>query len=137
MLGIIGYWCAPVFFTLTRHMSFTMASSTSSNSTYTAAFVTAPSEDVAKDLAKGLLKKQLAACINIIPRVTSLYMWKGEMNEDPEVIMMIKTRASRVEELSTYVRNHHPYEVCEVISLPIEAGNPLYLKWLGDTVPEK
>ncbi|XP_063360726.1 protein CutA homolog [Cydia amplana] len=103
---------------------------------YSVAYVTVPNNEVAKTLAHGLVKQKLAACVNIIPQVTSVYMWKGEINEDSELLLMIKTRTSQVDQLTTYVRSNHPYEVCEVISLPIKNGNPPYLKWIGETVPE-
>nr|XP_029502682.1 protein CutA homolog [Oncorhynchus nerka] len=64
------------------------------------------------------------------------YEWQGKIQEDSEVLLMIKTRSSKVASLAEYVRSNHPYEVAEVISLPIEQGNPPYLKWLDDAVPE-
>ncbi|XP_064815490.1 protein CutA homolog isoform X2 [Oncorhynchus masou masou] len=96
--------------------AFSMASETYMSGTHSAAFVTCPNEQVAKDLAR--------------------YEWQGKIQEDGEVLLMIKTRSSKVASLAEYVRSNHPYEVAEVISLPIEQGNPPYLKWLGDTVPE-
>ncbi|XP_045104912.1 protein CutA homolog isoform X2 [Portunus trituberculatus] len=105
--------------------------------THSMAFVTAPSQEVAKKIAGGLVKNKLAACVNIIPGVVSVYEWKEEINEDPEVIMMIKTRTSRLEELTKYVRENHPYDVCEVISSKIDQGNPPYLDWISEIVPEK
>ncbi|XP_023706714.1 protein CutA homolog isoform X2 [Cryptotermes secundus] len=125
--------CMPVLLTLLRRG---MASSYTAG-THSVAYVTAPSEDVAKKLAHGIVANKLAACINVIPKITSIYEWKGEINEDSEVLMMIKTRTSRVDELAEYVRSNHPYEVSEVISLPIENGNPPYLDWIGETVPKK
>lgn len=105
--------------------------------THSIAYVTAPNEEVAKKLADGLVSKKLAACVNVIPNIYSVYEWKNEINRDPEVLMMIKTRTSRLEELTTYVRENHPYEVCEVISVPIQQGNPPYLQWVGDIVKDK
>ncbi|XP_045765937.1 protein CutA homolog [Maniola jurtina] len=104
---------------------------------YSVAYVTVPNKDVGKTIGHGLVKNKLAACVNIVPEVTSIYEWKGEINEDSEALLMIKTRTSQVDKLTEYVRSVHPYEVCEVISLPIKNGNPPYLKWIGDTVPEK
>ncbi|XP_010903778.1 protein CutA homolog [Esox lucius] len=115
---------------------FSMASETYMSGTHSAAFVTCPNEQVAKELARGIVEKKLAACVNIVPQITSVYEWQGKIEEDSEVLLMIKTRSSKVSALAEYVRSKHPYEVAEVISLPIDQGNPPYLKWLGDTVPE-
>ncbi|XP_058872054.1 protein CutA homolog isoform X2 [Acipenser ruthenus] len=95
---------------------FSMASEGYAAGTHSAAFVTCPNEQVAKEIAR--------------------YEWQGKIEEDSEVLMMIKTRTSKVPALAEYVRSVHPYEVAEVISLPIDQGNPPYLKWLGDSVPE-
>lgn len=96
-----------------------------------------PDEQVAKQLAHGIISNKLAACVNIIPQVTSIYEWEGKTNEDSEVLMMIKTKTSKVDDLVKYVRSNHPYSVAEVISTPIENGNPLYLKWIHESVPDK
>uniref|UniRef100_A0A336MD55 CSON015526 protein n=1 Tax=Culicoides sonorensis TaxID=179676 RepID=A0A336MD55_CULSO len=118
----------------------TMASSSSSTNNATlfaACYVTVPDENIAKKLAHGIVEKKLAACVNIIPSITSVYSWEGKINEDSEMLLMIKTRKSRVDELSEYVRNNHPYTTAEVISVAIENGNPPYLDWIANTVPEK
>ncbi|XP_045902184.1 protein CutA homolog isoform X2 [Micropterus dolomieu] len=96
--------------------AFSMASETYTSGTHSAAFVTCPNDTVAKDLAR--------------------YEWQGKIEEDNEVLLMIKTRSSKVPALAEYVRSNHPYEVAEVISMPIDQGNPPYLKWIGDVVPE-
>ncbi|XP_069358449.1 protein CutA homolog [Maniola hyperantus] len=114
-----------------------MSSSNVDADKYSVAYVTVPNKDVGKTIGHGLVKNKLAACVNIVPEVTSIYEWKDEINEDSEALLMIKTRTSQVDKLTEYVRSVHPYEVCEVISLPIKNGNPPYLKWIGDTVPEK
>lgn len=100
-------------------------------------YVTTPDENVAKKLAQGIISNKLAACVNIIPRITSIYEWEGKVNEDSEVMMMIKTTTARVDDLAKFVKENHPYSVAEVISTPIENGNPLYLKWIGEMVLEK
>ncbi|GAB1610539.1 protein CutA homolog isoform X2 [Argonauta hians] len=104
---------------------------------YSMAFVTVPDMNVAKHIAGGLLREKLAACVNIIPGVVSVYEWENEINEDPEIILMIKTRTSRVSDVVDFVRGNHPYDVAEVISTPIDKGNPPYLKWISDIVPPK
>ncbi|CAG9559910.1 unnamed protein product [Danaus chrysippus] len=103
---------------------------------YSVAYVTVPNIDVGKSIGHTLVKNKVAACVNIIPGVTSIYEWKNEIAEDSEALLMIKTRTSLVDKLTEMVRANHPYEVCEVISLPIKNGNPPYLKWIGDTVPD-
>ncbi|XP_053823883.1 protein CutA-like isoform X2 [Vidua chalybeata] len=100
-----------------------------------AAFVTCPNLSVATELARALVQQRLAACVNIIPGVTSVYTWQGKLEEDSEVLLMIKTRSSRVPALSDFVRSQHPYEVPEVVALPVAQGNPPYLRWVRDSVP--
>eukprot|EP00088_Acartia_fossae_P025658 TRINITY_DN26461_c0_g1_i1.p1 TRINITY_DN26461_c0_g1~~TRINITY_DN26461_c0_g1_i1.p1 ORF type:complete len:136 (+),score=34.94 TRINITY_DN26461_c0_g1_i1:35-442(+) len=114
-----------------------MASSSRPSEEFSMAFVTAPNQEKAKEIAGGLVSGKLAACVNIIPGITSVYEWKGKIETDPEVLMMIKTRTSRIEELTEFVRKNHPYDVCEVITTSIEGGNKPYLDWLAKTVPEK
>lgn len=125
---------------LTSHLyncsKATMATS-STNNLFAACYVTAPDENIAKKLAHEIVEKQLAACVNIVPSITSVYSWEGKINEDSEVLLIIKTRKSRVDDLAEFIRKNHPYSVAEVISIPIENGNPPYLEWIGKTVPEK
>lgn len=104
---------------------------------FSMAFVTVPDMNVAKYIAGGLVREKFAACVNIIPGVTSVYEWENEVNEDPELILMIKTRTSSVNDVIDYVRENHPYDVAEVISSPIDKGNLPYLKWISDIVPGK
>uniref|UniRef100_A0A8C2KFY8 CutA divalent cation tolerance homolog n=1 Tax=Cyprinus carpio TaxID=7962 RepID=A0A8C2KFY8_CYPCA len=110
--------------------AFSMASDSYSSGTHSAAFVTCPNDTVAKELARGIVEKKLAACVNIIPQITSVYEWQGKIEEDSEVLLVIKVSVCLLR------RSKHPYEVAEVISLPIDQGNPPYLKWIGDIVPE-
>ncbi|XP_073417429.1 protein CutA isoform X3 [Dendrobates tinctorius] len=116
--------------------AFSMATEVYKSGSVSAAYVTCPNETVAKDIARGLVERKLAACVNIIPQITSIYEWKGKIEEDSEILLMIKTRSSKVPAVTDYVRSVHPYEVCEVISVPIEQGNPPYLSWITDNVPE-
>lgn len=104
--------------------------------THSIAYVTTPNANSAKELARKLVDRKLAACVNIIPGLTSIYEWEGKINEDQEILLMIKTRTARVDELSKFVRENHPYSVAEVISVPIENGNPPYLDWLSKAVTE-
>uniref|UniRef100_A0AAG5CTZ7 Uncharacterized protein n=1 Tax=Anopheles atroparvus TaxID=41427 RepID=A0AAG5CTZ7_ANOAO len=103
---------------------------------YSVAFVTTPDTNASNKLARGLVEKKLVACVNIIPGVMSIYEWEGKINEDPEYLLMIKTRTSRMDEVIRFVRENHPYSVAEVISFPIANGNAPYLEWIGKIVPK-
>lgn len=97
-------------------------------------YVTTPDTDAAKQIACLLVEKNLAACVNIIPQVLSIYKWEGKMNEDNESLLMIKTTTDKVNELTKFVRENHSYTVPEVISVKIENGNPAYLSWINKAV---
>lgn len=88
--------------------------------------------DRAEAIARAALEARLAACVNILPEVRSLYWWKGKIERDVESTLLLKTRASLVAELTRVVRANHPYEVPEVIALEIrgDEGNAEYLAWL-------
>ena len=78
----------------------------------------------------------MAACVNILPGVTSVYEWEGKIQTDSEVLLMIKTRSEAVPALSELVTREHPYDVPEVIATSIEDGSRKYLDWIGETVPK-
>lgn len=89
-------------------------------------------EAAAKEIARGLVERRLAACVNVIPGVTSFYRWQGKLEEDTECTLFVKTRASLMEELTHAVKELHPYELPEVIALPIQMaeGNADYAQWV-------
>jgi periplasmic divalent cation tolerance protein len=94
--------------------------------------------EAADGIAKTLVSAHLAACVNIVPLVRSIYRWKGELCDDAESLLIIKTQADRVADLTVRLLDCHPYDVPEVIALPIEhgEGNPRYLEWLvAQTTP--
>lgn len=91
---------------------------------------TVPSAEVGAQLARGIVEEQLAACVNIIPAVRSIYRWQGAVHDDAEAQLVIKTRASRWDALLAWVRSHHSYEEPELIALPIAQGSPSYLDWM-------
>ncbi|XP_006001001.1 protein CutA homolog [Latimeria chalumnae] len=132
---LVSVFMYPVLRTVGSRL-ISMATEGYVSGTHSAAFVTCPNDKVAKEIARGIVEKKLAACVNVIPQITSVYEWKGKIEEDSEILLMIKTRSSKVTALAEYIRSVHPYEVAEVISLPIDQGNPPYLKWLGEVVPE-
>jgi len=93
-------------------------------------FCTCPDEAVARTLAGELVKERLAACVNVLPSIRSIYRWQGALQEDSESLMVIKTGASRYRETEAWLKRHHPYDVPEIIALPIEKGLPAYLEWV-------
>lgn len=97
-------------------------------------FVTAPSEETALDIAKTLVDERLAACVNVVPRITSVYRWEGKREVSAESLLLIKTRGDRYDALQQRVLEVHPYSVAEVLAVPVEAGAPAYLDWVRDSV---
>lgn len=93
---------------------------------------TAPDRATAERIASTLVEERLAACVNIMPGVRSIYRWKGKIERDAEVLCLIKTRASLLAKLSRRLTALHPYDVPEVIALRISGGAKPYLKWLMD-----
>lgn len=92
--------------------------------------VTCPDEKTAGKLADMILDKRLAACVNMIPGITSKYRWKGKIEKSREVMLVIKTRKSLVPAIEKKVRENHPYEVPEVIAVSILSGSKEYLSWI-------
>ena len=97
-------------------------------------FVTCPDRRQAQRLAKGLMQRRLAACVNILPSVQSLFRWKGRVEQTREILLIIKTTAGRFEALCRAVRTLHPYDVPEVIALPIQRAHGPYLRWVQASV---
>ena len=92
--------------------------------------MTAASSDEATRIADMLVDKKLAACVQILPEMQSIYLWKGEVQREREVLMIAKTVRANFENLEREVRAIHSYETPEIIALPITAGSEAYLKWL-------
>jgi len=103
-------------------------------SEYLVVFVTAPSESAGKEIAEALLDRRLCACVNILPSVTSFYIWEGEVCQDGEVLLLIKTLAAHFDELAATVRQNHPYDVPEIIAMSIVQGASDYLAWIENSV---
>ncbi|MCK6461413.1 MAG: divalent-cation tolerance protein CutA [Planctomycetes bacterium] len=90
--------------------------------------------DAAERIAGGLLEKRLVACVNALPGVVSRYWWKGAIQRDDETLLVMKTEASLVPEVIAALKGLHPYEVPELLALPVEAGAEPYLAWVrGET----
>jgi periplasmic divalent cation tolerance protein len=93
--------------------------------------VTCPTADRAAEIARALVEERLAACGNVVPGLRSIYRWEGKIQEDAEALLVLKTTRERFEALRDRVLALHPYEVPEVIALPIEAGSAAYLAWIA------
>ena len=96
--------------------------------------VTAPSAEKAAEIARTLVEEKLAACGNVIPGIRSIYAWEGTVHDDQEALLVLKAPRKRLQELSDRVVALHPYEVPEVIGLPIEGGNERYIDWIIQTM---
>ncbi len=86
----------------------------------------------AEPLARALVEERLAACVNILPILSSIYRWQGKIEREGELLLVIKTRRERFEALKAAIVARHPYEVPEIIALPIEAGHAPYLAWIDE-----
>ncbi len=95
---------------------------------------TVSNADEARTIARALVEKQLAACVNIVGPIESIYRWKGEIEEAQEFLLLIKTIADNVSRLREELVRLHSYEVPECISLGIESGLPAYLDWISESV---
>ena len=99
---------------------------------YIIVLITCPNKEVSEQIANALLEQKLAACVNIMTPVISLYSWGGEINRDEEMLLIVKSRADLFEELIPAVKNVHPYDVPEIIALPIIMGSQDYLGWIDE-----
>jgi periplasmic divalent cation tolerance protein len=91
----------------------------------------------ARILARALVEQRLAACVNMLPAVQSVYRWNGAVEEAAEVTLLIKTTAARYPELEQAVRRLHPYDLPELIAIPVSAGLPPYLEWISQETRKK
>jgi len=98
-------------------------------SAFRVALVSIPTKQ-AERLAEELIENHYAACVNVIRDVQSMYRWEGDIRRDTEALLIIKTAANKIESLIKYVRENHPHDIPEVLSLDISEGNPDYLNWL-------
>jgi len=95
--------------------------------------VTCPSQEVGERIGNALVQERLAACVNVIPGLTSIYRWEGKICRDAETLLLIKTRRMRLPALIRRVKGLHPYSVPEVIALPLVGGSASYLSWVRDS----
>ena len=95
---------------------------------------TTPSEEEARKIAHTLVGERLAACVNIIPKVESIYRWQDKVEETREYLLLIKTTESAFPHLQAKLKELHSYELPECVALAMTAGSPSYLKWIDDSV---
>ncbi len=97
-------------------------------------FVTTGSEKEAKEISHKLIQEELAACVNLVPTVQSIFQWEGKITEDKECLLIIKTTNHAFHELEAVIKAHHSYSVPEIIALPIDIGSLDYLSWVRQQV---
>ena len=93
-------------------------------------YITAPNEEEAAKIAKILVEERLAGCVNIVKDIRSIYAWQGKIEDEKEVLMIVKTRLELFSALTSKVKELHSYTVPEVIAMPIVDGSPEYIEWL-------
>jgi periplasmic divalent cation tolerance protein len=94
------------------------------------AFATAPDAEVAARIARALVEERLVACANLVANVRSIYRWQGRVEDESEVMLVLKTRADRIGALGERLRALHPYELPELVVLPVDGGLAAYLDWV-------
>ena len=99
---------------------------------YRIVLCTCPDMGTAEGIANQVVRSGLAACVNIVPGLKSVYLWKGAVEADDELLLLIKTTEARYQELEAAIREAHPYELPEIVCVPILAGLPGYLQWIQD-----
>lgn len=101
---------------------------------YCTIFTTVPSREDGVELARLLLEKKLAACANLLNGVESYFWWKGKIDSAHEGLLILKTETDKSKLAIATLKRHHPYDVPEIIVLPIEDGHPPYLKWISESL---
>ncbi|MDY6978560.1 MAG: divalent-cation tolerance protein CutA [Pseudomonadota bacterium] len=95
---------------------------------------TCPDTDTARQLADRLVAGRLAACVNIVPGLESVYEWQGKVERDGEVLLIIKSRQDRYGQLEETLRQHHPYELPEILRVSLDGGLQDYLQWIDNAL---
>mgnify|MGYP003579075294 CR=1 FL=1 len=98
------------------------------------ALSTVGNAETAQRIGRALVERRLVACVNVVPGVTSIYAWKGSVTTDSELLLVIKTRRAKLDEVRSALLELHPYEVPELVALPIAGGHGAYLEWIEDSV---
>jgi periplasmic divalent cation tolerance protein len=104
------------------------------NHNYLLLLTTCPNMEVARTLAQHLLENHLVACVNMLPHIHSMYLWQNQIMSDAEALLLIKTRREHYAEIEQVLSEKHPYDVPELLAIPIENGLPRYLAWIDNVV---
>lgn len=102
-----------------------------SDTGYQIVMTTAPDQAAARKLADALVEEGLAACVNVLPAMESIYRWQGRINRDSEHLLLIKSAQQKYSQIQQRILDLHPYELPEIIAVPISEGLPAYLDWLN------
>ena len=97
---------------------------------YIVVLITAPTEEFAAEIGLDLVEHRLAACATVIPQVRSIYRWDGGIHDEREAQLIVKTSAAKYDKIQARVRKMHPYQVPEILALPIHDGSSTYLRWI-------
>jgi periplasmic divalent cation tolerance protein len=95
-------------------------------------FSTFPNEEKAREIVRCLVDERLVACGNLVPSIRSIYRWKGTVHEETEVMVILKISRAAYPEVQKRIRELHPYELPEVVAIPVEAGLPEFLGWIAE-----
>ncbi|WP_114113283.1 divalent-cation tolerance protein CutA [Thalassospira povalilytica] len=93
-------------------------------------YVTVPDMEIARVIAGGAIREKLAACANVLPQMTAIYEWNGDVEEESELVVILKTSRNKAQFLAKWVEEHHPYEVPCILEIPLGRGNHDYVSWL-------
>ena len=97
---------------------------------------TCPDNQVAEQLATTLVEQRLAACINVVPGLTSIYRWQGKLEKGTEALLLIKTTRELYSAVENAIRQRHPYELPEIIAVTVDEGSPDYLRWITTSLED-
>ncbi len=101
---------------------------------YVVVLITAPNPNEAEIIGKTLVERRLAACVNIIPKIRSIFWWEGKIEESSEVLIIAKSKSDLMMEIQETVKEKHSYDVPEIIALSVKSGLPQYCKWIDESV---
>ncbi|CAI5667360.1 protein CutA homolog isoform X1 [Oreochromis niloticus] len=103
---------------------------------YSVLVINTPNEQTAKHVGRAIMERRLAASVNILSKTSTMFYWKGEIQDANEILMLVKTKTSRIQKVVDYVRSIHPYGNPEVLSLAVDDGSLAYMKWMDEAIPD-